>query len=38
MGLYRKYLKGMEEILLDLNGEVGTYKGAWTSGVLYKIT
>lgn len=38
MGLYRKYLKGIEEILLDLNGEVGTYKGAWTSGVLYKIT
>lgn len=38
IGLYRKYLKGMEEILLDLNGEVGTYKGAWTHGVLYKIT
>ena len=36
MGLYRKYLKGIESILLDLNGEVGTYKGAWTSGVIKK--
>lgn len=31
MGLYRKYLKGVEDILLDMHGTVGTYKGAWTS-------
>lgn len=36
MGLYRKYLKGIEEILLNMNGEVGIYTGAWTSGVIKK--
>lgn len=34
MGLYRKYLKGIEDILLDMHGTVGTYKGAWTSGTI----
>lgn len=36
MGLYLKYLKGIEEILLNMHGEVGTYKGAWTSGTIRK--
>lgn len=36
MGLYRKYLKGIKEVLLDMNGEVGVYTGAWTSGVIKK--
>ncbi len=36
MGLYLKYLKGIEEILLAMNGEVGTYGGAWTSGTIRK--
>ena len=34
MGLYRKYLKGIEDILLDMHGTVGTYKGAWTSDTI----
>lgn len=34
MGLYRKYLKGIEDILLDMHGTVGTYSGAWTSGTI----
>ena len=34
MGLYQKYLKGIEEILLDMHGTVGTYRGAWTSGTI----
>ena len=36
MGLYMKYLKGIEEILLNMHGEVGTYKGTWTSGTIRK--
>ncbi len=36
MGLYREYLEGIKEILLDMNGEVGIYTGAWTSGVIRK--
>lgn len=36
MGLYLKYLKGIKEILLDMHGEVGIYKGAWTSGTIRK--
>lgn len=34
MGLYQKYLKGIEDILLDMHGTVGTYSGAWTSGTI----
>ena len=36
IGLYRDYLEGIKEILLDMNGEVGIYTGAWTSGVIRK--
>lgn len=36
MGLYRNYLKGIEEILVEMNGEVGTYAGAWTHGTIRK--
>ena len=36
MGLYMKYLKGIEQILLDMNGEVGIYAGAWTHGIIKK--
>lgn len=36
MGLYVKYLKGIEQILLDMNGEVGIYTGAWTHGIIKK--
>ncbi len=36
MGLYKKYLKAIEDILLDMNGEVGIYAGAWTHGVIRK--
>lgn len=36
MGLYRDYLEGIKEILLDMNGEVGIYTGAWTSGIIRK--
>lgn len=36
MGLYLTYLDGIKKILLDMNGEVGVYKGAWTSGVITK--
>lgn len=36
MGLYKKYLKAIEEILLDMNGEAGIYAGAWTHGVIRK--
>lgn len=34
MGLYQKYLKGIEDILLDMYGTVGTYSSAWTSGTI----
>ncbi len=34
MGLYRKYLKGIETVLLDMYGEVRTYAGTWTSGII----
>lgn len=36
LGLYEKYLEGIKNILLDMHGEVGTYSGAWTSGVIRK--
>lgn len=36
MGLYLKYLKGIREILLDMYGEIYTYTGQWTSGILKK--
>lgn len=36
MGLYVKYLKGIEQILLDMNGEVGIYTGARTHGIIKK--
>lgn len=36
MGLYKKYLKAIEEILLDMNGEVGIYAGSWTHGTIRK--
>lgn len=35
-GLYQHYLNGIKEILLDMFGEVGTYSGPWTSGVIRK--
>ena len=34
MGLYRKYLDGIRDILLDMHGEVGAYGGAWTHNVI----
>lgn len=34
MGLYLKFLKGIEEILLDMHGEVAAYCGAWQSRVI----
>lgn len=34
MGLYKTYLSGIKEILLNMNGEVGIYTSAWTSGVI----
>lgn len=30
------YLKGIREILLDINGEVGAYAGAWTHKVIVR--
>lgn len=36
MGLYKKYLDGMQELILDMNGEVGVYAGAWTHGIIKK--
>lgn len=36
MGLYKRYLEGMKAILLELNGEVGIYCGAWTHGTIRK--
>lgn len=36
MGHYRRYLDAIRDILLDMHGEVGTYDGAWTHGVLKK--
>lgn len=37
MGLYLRYLKGIEQILLEMNGEVGVRTSAWTSGVIRKV-
>lgn len=31
---FRKYLKALEDALLFLFTEIGTYKGAWTHGIL----
>lgn len=36
IGLYKRYLEGIQEILLELNGEVGIYCGAWTHGTIRK--
>ncbi len=36
IGLYKRYLEGIKEILLELNGEVGIYSGAWTHGTIRK--
>lgn len=34
MGLYKKYLKGIERILLEMNGEVGIYAGPYNHGIV----
>jgi len=31
---YSTYLKGIRDVLLELFESIGTYKGAWTSGIL----
>ena len=32
--LYKNYLEGMKNCLLELYPEIGVYKGAWTSGTI----
>ena len=36
MGLYKKFLEGIKVILLEINGEVATYAGTWTHGIIKK--
>lgn len=31
---YKRYLDGIKNVLLDIFPEIGTYSGAWTSGVI----